>query len=172
MSAPYRVALVCLGNICRSPTAHVILEDRLERAGLADDVVVSSAGTGGWHKGEPMDPRSAVALRKAGYDPSRHRARTFTADWFAEHDLLLAMDASNHADMIDLAPTVAQQGQVRMFREFDPEVAEDAAAAGIPEVPDPWHGGPEGFAQVLTMIERTTDGLVAALPDLIAAHRA
>ncbi len=168
MSEPFRIALVCLGNICRSPTAHVILEDRLERAGLSDDVAVASAGTGGWHRGEPMDPRSAVALRDAGYDPSRHRARTFTADWFAEHDLLLAMDASNHADMVALTPTVAQQAQVRMFREFDPEADGDGTDL---EVPDPWHGGPDGFVQVLAMIERTTDGLVAALPDLIAARR-
>lgn len=166
MSEPFRVALVCLGNICRSPTAHVILEDRLVRAGLDESVEVASAGTGGWHRGEPMDPRSAVALRDAGYDPSRHRARTFTAGWFAEHDLLLAMDASNHAAMIALAPTVAQADQVRMFREFDPEADSDEA-----EVPDPWAGGPEGFGRVLTMIERTTDGLVAALPALISAHR-
>lgn len=159
---PYRIALVCLGNICRSPTAHVILEQRLGEAGLADAVEVSSAGTGGWHQGEPMDPRSAVALRDAGYDPSGHRASTFTTDWFADHDLLLAMDASNHADMVALAPTVEQQAQVRMFRDFDPE-----ATPGDDEVPDPWHGGPEGFRQVLAMIERTTDGLVAALPDLI-----
>lgn len=172
MSEPFKIALVCLGNICRSPTAHVILEDRLARAGLAESVEVASAGTGGWHRGEPMDPRSAVALRDAGYDPSRHRARTFSADWFAEHDLLLAMDASNYADMVALAPTVGQTEQVRMFREFDPERHADEAEDGAHlEVPDPWHGGPEGFGRVLTMIERTTDGLVAVLPDLIAAHR-
>lgn len=166
MSESFRIALVCLGNICRSPTAHVILQGRLEQAGLSETVEVASAGTGGWHRGEPMDPRSAVALRDAGYDPSRHRARTFTADWFAEHDLLLAMDASNYADMIALAPSVAQAEQVRMFRAFDPESDSEES-----EVPDPWHGGPDGFGQVLTMIERTTDGLVAALPDLIAARR-
>ena len=160
----YRIALVCLGNICRSPTAHVVLEQRLEQAGLADQVEVASAGTGGWHTGEPMDPRAAVALRDAGYDPTRHRARTFTADWFTEHDLLLAMDASNHADMVDLAPTVEQQSQVRMFREFDPD-----AAADDDQVPDPWYGGPDGFRHVLTMIERTVDGLVERLPDLIAS---
>ncbi len=158
----YRIAVVCLGNICRSPTAHVVLEQRLEQAGLAGRVEVASAGTGGWHAGEPMDPRAAVALRDAGYDPTRHRARTFTADWFAEHDLLLAMDASNHADMVDLAPTVQQQAQVRLFREFDPE-----ATADDDQVPDPWYGGPDGFRHVLTMIERTVDGLVQRLPDLI-----
>lgn len=150
-----RIALVCLGNICRSPTAHVVLEHRLAEAGLGERVEVASAGTADWHVGRPMDPRSAAVLRESGYDPTRHRARTFTRDWFAEHDLLLAMDHANRADMIELAPTVAQQSDVRMFREFDPE-----ASPGDDEVPDPWHGGPEGFVHVLEMIERTCDGLV------------
>nr|WP_302477519.1 low molecular weight protein-tyrosine-phosphatase [Aeromicrobium stalagmiti] len=154
--------MVCLGNICRSPMAHVVLEDRLAKAGLDDRVEVVSSGTGGWHEGEPMDPRAAAVLRDAGYDPSRHRARTFSTDWYAENDLLLAMDHSNHADMTDQAPTVAQQSQVRMFREFDP-----AAAEGDDEVPDPWYGGDDGFRHVLAMIERTTDELVARLPSLV-----
>ncbi|MDX6278155.1 MAG: low molecular weight protein-tyrosine phosphatase [Nocardioidaceae bacterium] len=158
----YRVALVCLGNICRSPMAHVVLEDRLAKAGLDDRVEVTSSGTGGWHEGEPMDRRAAAALRDAGYDPSRHIARTFNTDWYAEHDLLLAMDHSNYADMTDQAPTVPAQAQVRMFREFDPE-----AADGDDEVPDPWFGGADGFTEVLAMIERTTDSLVEQLPDLI-----
>ena len=158
----YRVALVCLGNICRSPMAHVVLEDRLAKAGLADQVEVASSGTGGWHEGEPMDPRAASALSAAGYDPSRHRARTFSTDWYAEHDLLLAMDHSNRADMIEQSPTVDAQSRVRMFREFDPQATEDDD-----EVPDPWYGGDDGFAHVLAMIERTTDSLVESLPDLI-----
>jgi protein-tyrosine phosphatase len=160
----YRIALVCLGNICRSPIAHVVLDDRLVRAGLDDRVEVVSSGTGGWHQGEPMDRRAAVVLRNAGYDPSRHRARTFSTDWYAENDLILAMDHSNRADVIDLAPTVEQQAQVRMFREFDSEASE-----GDDEVPDPWYGGSEGFRDVLAMIERTTDELVAQLPRLMQA---
>ena len=158
----YRIALVCLGNICRSPMAHVVLEDRLIKAGLDDRVEVVSSGTGWWHQGEAMDSRAADVLRSAGYDPSRHVARTFNTDWFAENDLLLAMDLSNQADMSDQAPTVAEQGRVRMFREFDPEAGE-----GDLEVPDPWYGGASGFAAVLAMIERTTDQLVAQLPDLL-----
>lgn len=160
----YRVAVVCLGNICRSPIAHVVLEDRLAKAGLDDRVVVTSSGTGGWHEGEPMDPRAAAVLRDAGYDADRHRARTFSVDWYAENDLLLAMDLSNRADMIDQAPTVAEQSRVRMFREFDPD-----AAGSEEEVPDPWYGGDQGFRDVLAMIERTTDALVARLPELMEA---
>lgn len=160
---PLRVEVTCLGNICRSPMAHVVLEQRLADAGLADDVVVTSSGTGGWHEGEPMDERAATALTAAGYDPSRHRARTFTTDTYAEADLMLAMDARNHADMTELAPTVADAERVRMFRSFDPE-----AAPGDEEVEDPWYGGAEGFQQVLAMVERTSDAVVAAVPRLRA----
>lgn len=161
--APLRLEVTCLGNICRSPMAHVVLEQRLADAGLADDVVVTSSGTGGWHEGEAMDERAAAALRDAGYDPSRHRARTFTRDTYAETDLMLAMDASNLADMTDLAPTVADAGRVRMFRSFDP-----AATEGDDEVDDPWYGGPEGFQRVLAVVERTSDAIVAAVPRLRA----
>lgn len=160
---PLRIEVTCLGNICRSPMAHVVLEQRLADAGLADDVVVTSSGTGGWHEGEPMDERAATALTAAEYDPSRHRARTFTTDTYAEADLMLAMDARNHADMTELAPTVADAERVRMFRSFDPE-----AAPGDEEVEDPWYGGAEGFQQVLAMVERTSDAVVAAVPRLRA----
>lgn len=156
MSEPYRIAFVCLGNICRSPMAQVVLEHRLAEAGLDDRVTVTSAGTGGWHTGEPMDRRAAAVLAARGYDPSRHVARTFSMDWYAENDLLLAMDASNHADMADLAPDVAALQKLRMFRDFDPQATEDDN-----EVPDPWFGGERGFHAVLAMVERTADALVA-----------
>ncbi len=158
---PFRIAIVCLGNICRSPMAQVVLEDRLEKAGLADRVEVVSAGTGDWHVGDPMDERAAATLTAAGYDATRHTARTFTTDWYGEHDLLLAMDASNRADITKQAPTVEAQQQVRMFRDFDPDASE-----GDDEVPDPWYGGPEGFAEVLEMVERTADEIVARLPEI------
>lgn len=166
MSEPFRIALVCLGNICRSPMAHVVLEDRLERAGLADRVVVASAGTGDWHVGQQMDRRAATTLSGAGYDPTRHRARNFTRDWYAEHDLLLVMDASNRADVVDLAPSVEAHGQVQMFRDFDPEASE-----GDNEVPDPWYGGAEGFTHVLAMVERTADEIVRRLPEIAPVLR-
>ena len=83
----YRIGLVCLGNICRSPMAEVVLRDRVDAAGLAPYVVVDSCGTAGWHEGKPMDPRSAATLRAAGLDPSRHRAQQLTPEWFGDHDL-------------------------------------------------------------------------------------
>jgi protein-tyrosine phosphatase len=164
--APFRIAVVCLGNICRSPMAQVVLEDRIKRAGLDDRVEVVSAGTGTWHVGEAMDRRAAKTLADAGYDPTRHTAQTFTIDWYAEHDLLLAMDASNRADMADQAPDVEATRRLRMFREFDPEASE-----ADDEVPDPWYGGDEGFAVVLEMVERTADEIVARLPEIAPGLR-
>jgi len=150
--APYTVALICLGNICRSPMAHVVLEQRIAEAGLADRVRVVSAGTASWHIGKPMDPRAAATLTDAGYDASRHRARQVLDVWFAdpagtgdEHvDLALVMDESNRTDVVALAGVHADR--VRMFREVDPE--------GPGEVPDPYYGGEEGFTEVLAMVER------------------
>jgi protein-tyrosine phosphatase len=143
----YTVALVCLGNICRSPTAHVVLAEKLADAGLDDRVEVHSSGTGDWHVGEPMDARAAAALSEAGYDPSRHRARQYDASWESTHDLVLAMDAQNLADL------GGRSERVRLFRDFDPVGTGE-------DVPDPWYGGPEGFATVLTMVERTAAALV------------
>jgi protein-tyrosine phosphatase len=153
---PYRIAVVCLGNICRSPMAAVVLSDRVARAGLADEVDVVSAGTGGWHVGGPMDERAARLLTSHGYDATRHRARQFDADWFGDCDLILAMDADNHRDVTGLAPDDGEgPATVRMFRDFDP--------AGTGDVPDPYFGGDDGFDEVLSMVERTADALVREL---------
>ncbi|MEJ7796443.1 MAG: low molecular weight protein-tyrosine-phosphatase [Nocardioides sp.] len=149
----YRVALVCLGNICRSPMADVVLSARLTEAGLDDRVTVASSGTGDWHVGNPMDRRAAATLTTAGYDASRHRAQQFAPSWLGEHDLVLAMDQQNLAD-ID-APT---DDRVRLFRDFDP--VEPGS-----EVPDPYYGGDNGFEEVLAMVERTSAALVASLRD-------
>ncbi|MCX6396834.1 MAG: low molecular weight phosphotyrosine protein phosphatase [Propionibacteriales bacterium] len=153
-----RIALVCLGNICRSPTADVVLNQRLRDAGLDHAVTAESCGTGDWHVGEPMDPRTARVLTAAGYDASRHRARTFGPAWF-DHDLILTMDASNHTDVLASLP-VDRHDRVRLFRSWDPERDPDQP---VPDVPDPWYGGPAGFADVLTIVERTCTALVADL---------
>jgi protein-tyrosine phosphatase len=153
---PYRIGIVCLGNICRSPMAHVVLEAALADAGLFDRVTVVSSGTGSWHVGEPMDSRAAAELSEAGYDASRHRARQFDASWL-DLDLVLAMDATNLADIRALAPPGVDPSRVRLFRDFDPEAGPGA------EVPDPWHGGRQGFIDVLAMVERTCEHLVSLL---------
>ena len=146
----YRLALVCLGNICRSPMAHVVLEHQLARAGLADVVEVRSSGTGDWHVGQPMDERAAATLAAAGLDPTRHRARTFDPDRRDDLDLVLAMD---HANLRDVG---GRDERTRLFRDFDPVDPGD-------DVPDPYYGGPAGFEEVLRMVERTSASLVAAL---------
>ncbi len=151
----YRIALVCLGNICRSPTAHVVLEQRLAEAGLADRVEVASSGTGGWHVGNPMDERAAATLTSAGYDPTRHRARQFDATWPGTYDLVLVMDQNNLADVGGRTPRTG------LFRDLDP-----VDPGG--EVPDPYYGGADGFEEVLAMVERTSDAIVRALPGTLA----
>ncbi len=150
----YAIALVCLGNICRSPMAHVVLESRLAQAGLDDRVVVHSSGTGDWHVGRPMDDRAAATLTRAGYDPSRHRAQQYDDTWPAAHDLVLAMDETNLDDL------GGRSERVGLFRDLDPE--------GPGEVPDPYYGGTDGFEQVLDLVERTSDALVAAVADKLS----
>ena len=150
----YRIAVVCLGNICRSPMAHVVLEDRLARAGLADRVEVISAGTADWHVGKPMDRRAAALLTEHGYDATRHRAQQSDLDLLDGVDLVLAMDADNHADLQALDDRL----EVRLFRDFDP-----LARDGDRDVPDPYYGGDDGFEEVLAMVERTADALVDRL---------
>lgn len=153
----YRIALVCLGNICRSAMAQVVFERKLVKAGLAPYVSVQSSGTGDWHIGEQMDRRAAATLAAAGYDPTRHRSRLFEADWYDNHDLILVMDDMNRSDVLRLAPRPEDRDRVMMFREFDPEAGEDLA------LPDPWYGGQSGFEDVLETVERTTDALIDAL---------
>lgn len=148
----YRIALVCLGNICRSPMAHVVLQSRLADAGLDGRVEVASSGTGGWHVGHPMDDRAAATLTAAGYDATRHRARQYDATWPEAYDAVLVMDEANLAD------AGGRTDRVRLFGDFDPT---DPGG----EVPDPYYGGPDGFEEVLAMVERTSDEIVTALVD-------
>jgi len=146
----YRLAVVCLGNICRSPMAHVVLDARLAEAGLDDRVEVSSAGTGDWHIGQPMDRRAAATLTTAGYDASRHRAQQWEAN--DDPDLVLAMDSQNLADI------GGPSDRVRLFRDFDP------VDPGL-DVPDPYYGGDSGFEEVLRMVERTSRVIASQLAD-------
>lgn len=158
----YRITVVCLGNICRSPIGEAVLRDRLAEAGLADQVVVDSAGTGDWHLGYPADPRAAATLEAAGYRID-HVSRQIGPHWMDGIHLLLAMDEANYADLQDMLARSGAQPELRMMRAFDP------ALAHLPEphpelaVPDPYYGGPEGFTDVLHMIEKAADGIVDGL---------
>lgn len=160
---PYRVTVVCLGNICRSPIGEAVLRDRVATAGLADLVVVDSAGTGSWHIGHDADHRARATLDAAGYAHD-HRARQITSSWFDEIDLVLAMDSSNYADLRHLLDQSGADTELRMMRAFDPALGHLAEPHDELDVPDPYYGGQEGFVDVLHMIERAADGLVAELP--------
>lgn len=157
----YRIAVVCLGNICRSPMADVVLNARVAAAGLEDSVEVVSAGTGDWHVGGPMDERAAALLSSEGYDASRHRAQQVQSSWLEELDLVLTMDRANLRDVRSLASGAIDAERVRPFRDFDP-----VGPGG--EVPDPYYGGASGFRDVLTMVERTSDALTAAVGRALA----
>ncbi len=157
----YRIAVVCLGNICRSAMADVVLTAALVDAGLDDRVDVVSSGTGGWHVGDPMDRRAAAILTARGYDASHHRAKQFEASWHDEADVVLAMDATNHSDLRELAAG-GETGRLLMFRDLDPRAADDDR-----DVPDPFFGDDDGFSHVLAMVERTCAEIVRRLPAVL-----
>jgi protein-tyrosine phosphatase len=150
---PPSVLFVCLGNICRSPTAEGVFRDRAARQGLA--VVIDSAGTAAYHTGELPDPRTRKAALARGVELT-HRARQVAPSDFERFDWLLAMDRQNHEDLLARAPR-EHRAKVRLFRSFDPTAPASA------EVPDPYYGGPSGFEEVLDQCERAADGLVEFL---------
>jgi protein-tyrosine phosphatase len=148
----YRIGLVCLGNICRSPMAEVVLTSLVEQAGLGATVEVVSSGTGDWHVGDPMDRRAAATLTAHGYDASKHRAQQFRSSWLEDCDVVLAMDAANLADVGG-----AYDGRVMLFRDLDPRAGDDR------DVPDPYYGDDDGFEHVLGIVRRTSSEIVRQL---------
>jgi protein-tyrosine phosphatase len=152
---------VCMGNICRSPTAEGVMRRLLDDAGLADRVHVESAGTGGWHAGEPPDERATVAARRRGITLEGAAQQVRAAD-FRDFDLLVAMDRANLRELLAQVPDEDAAEKVRLLREFDP------AASGDLDVPDPYYGGDRGFEAVLDMVEAACRGL---LDELRAADR-
>jgi protein-tyrosine phosphatase len=158
VSRPYRIAFVCLGNICRSPIAEYVMRQRLDDAGLGGRVTVTSAGTGDYHVGEGADPRTVTTLRSAGLDASGHRAAQFTRDDFATSDLVVAMDAANAASLRRIAPDAAAAAKVVLLRSYDADSSPNDL-----DVPDPYFGGGEGFPLVLEMVERSCDALLDEL---------
>lgn len=159
-SAPYRITVVCLGNICRSPIGEAVIRARLEEAGLTGHVAVDSAGTGDWHIGRGANPRTQDVLDAHGY-PHNHTARQITPAWFSRIDLVIAMDATNYADLEQMIQRAGATTELRMMRAFDPDLADLPEPHPDLDVPDPYHGGPADFAEVLRMVERASGGVVA-----------
>ncbi|WP_439861645.1 low molecular weight protein-tyrosine-phosphatase [Pseudomonas sp. MBLB4136] len=149
-----RVLFVCLGNICRSPTAEGVFRHKLREAGLEARVQVDSAGTGDWHVGKAPDLRTRQAALRRGYDLSALRARQVAGDDFRRFDLILAMDGSNLQHLQRLRPS-ANAAELDLFlRRYQ---------LALDEVPDPYYGGEDGFEQVLDLIEQASDALLAEI---------
>lgn len=145
------VLFVCLGNICRSPTAEGIFRQRIRAAGLEDRIRVDSAGTGAWHVGKGPDPRTCRAALRRGYDLSPLRARQVAAGDYAGFDLMLAMDHDNLLRLKEFRPDGARA-------EVDLFLGRYGLGRGV--VPDPYYGGEDGFEQVLDLVEQGCDALL------------
>ena len=147
-----RVLFVCMGNICRSPTAEGVFRRLVADRAPTLDIVIDSAGTHGYHVGEPPDPRSIEAAARRGVDLRSLRARKVEAADFSRHDLIVAMDRLNRETLLDRCPP-EYHSRVRLFLEFAPRVDEE-------DVPDPYYGGPAGFERVLDLAEEASMGLL------------
>jgi protein-tyrosine phosphatase len=158
MGDPIRICFVCLGNICRSPTAKGVMLHLVAEAGAGDRVHVDSAGTAAYHVGDPADPRAVAELERRGVGLD-HRGRQFVAEDFDRFDLVIAMDRSNASELRRRAPSPADAAKVTLLREWDPE------ADGDLQVPDPYYGGDDGFVEVFDMVERSCRALLADLLD-------
>ena len=146
------VLFVCMGNICRSPTAEAVFRERAARAGMASRIVIASAGTGDWHVGEPPDRRAIAHAAKRGYDLRKQRARQICENDFRRFRWILAMDRANLRELISMRPD-GYDGHVGLFLDLAPEL-------GVREVPDPYYGGADGFERVLDLIEAASDSLL------------
>jgi protein-tyrosine phosphatase len=149
--------------------AEVLLRAELERAGLAGQVEVDSAGTGDWHVGGPMDPGARGELSRRGYDDAGHRARQFEPSWFERYDLVVAMDQANLARLRRMAPDRQAAERTVLFRSFDPALAGRRNARDL-EVPDPYHGGPEDYALVFDLVQPAARGLAQQLKALLTGQ--
>jgi protein-tyrosine phosphatase len=152
-----RILFICMGNICRSPTAEGVMRSLVREAGLEHEIEIDSAGVGDWHAGDPPDRRATAAARARGIT-LEGAARKVTRRDFEEFDLLLAADRANVHDLRAVAPA-GTESKIRLLREFDPE------SAGAPDldVPDPYYGGPHGFETVLDQVEAACRGLLDEL---------
>ncbi len=154
-----RILFVCLGNICRSPLAHAVFEDMVEKAGLSDEIEIESCGTGAWHVGNLPDKRMRAEAKKHGINMT-HPARTLHADDFEDFDMIFPMDLSNRKYLLSQCPDEYKH-KIKLFRTFDPD-AESAEA----EVPDPYFGGAEGFAHVYDIVDRTAKVLLEEVKEV------
>lgn len=146
------VIFVCMGNICRSPTAEGVFLRHVEQAGLSDSIHVDSAGTHAYHIKEPPDVRAQRAAQSRGYDLSPLRARRVSAEDFDKFEYVVAMDYENHRNLQQICPP-GLEDRLSLFLSFAPD-------SGVDEVPDPYYGGVKGFDRVLDLVEAASHGLL------------
>jgi protein-tyrosine phosphatase len=156
LSDSTRICFVCLGNIVRSPLAESMFRHLAEQAGLGHKYEVDSAGTSGWHVGEEPDRRMRRVAAEHGFRYTGRSRQVIKRD-FIEFDWIIAMDASNHADLAQLADSETARQKIRLMREFDPQGGPNAP------VPDPYYGGIDGFEEVFQIVQRACQGLLDAL---------
>lgn len=150
-----KVLFVCMGNICRSPTAEGVFRELVEQKGSSGKFEIDSAGTIGYHAGESPDNRAQAAAKKRGYDLSKIRARQVIASDFEYFDYILAMDHENLRNLLALSKGVGR-AKVELFLDY-------AIDADTREVPDPYYGGADGFEHVLDLIENASNGFIEFL---------
>ncbi|MCU1633421.1 MAG: protein tyrosine phosphatase [Micrococcaceae bacterium] len=154
----YRIVTVCTGNICRSPMAELMLTHAFGRAGMANDVVVDSAGTTGGEVGRPIDERAATKLTELGIESHLHRARQFEPGWYRERDLILALDLDHYRVLRAGAPDDESRDRIHLLREFDPSTTDtDLEELGIY---DPWYGDARDFDATWRMVDGAVEGVV------------
>jgi protein-tyrosine phosphatase len=159
--ASLHVAMVCLGNICRSPMAAAVLANKAREISELE-IIVTSSGTSGWHIGEGPHPTSKLVWEKAGYSHD-HKASQFKANDYFVNDYILVMDSSNYENVLSLAPSEADRSKVFYLRSFDPALSEIDPQSGEYfnlEVPDPYNQPEESYQRVLAMIESAVDGFI------------
>jgi protein-tyrosine phosphatase len=153
-----RILFVCLGNICRSPTAEGVMRALVATAGLEDVIEIDSAGTGAWHVGSPPDERATAEAGTRGVVLEGSARQVRTTD-FKDFDLLIAMDSANRRDLRALAQGDQERAKVRLLREFDPA----SAGSDDLDVPDPYYGAGDGFATVFDLVHAACEGLLAQI---------
>lgn len=166
----YRIITVCTGNICRSPMAQFCLARAVNEAGLGNDVSIDSAGVTAWEAGRPMDPRTAEELHNHGFAAAEtrvFRAREFQPEWFADRDLVLAMDYGHYTELRSRAASSQERDKVRLIRSFDP------SSAHLPleeqGIDDPWYGTMSDFDSSYALIQASVPGVVQHVRDALAS---
>lgn len=152
MTQKIKILFVCMGNICRSPTAEGVFRHLVQQAQLQDRITTDSAGTHAYHVGEQPDPRARATAQQRGVDLSDIRARRVTAEDFERFDYVLAMDQDNYDILAELCP-VELMSRLYLFLQFAPDLSHR-------EVPDPYYGGSKGFERVFDMVELAAEGLL------------